>query len=162
MTAGYAIGRNLSQSQWVNNIVADGRARYIFGRIDQTTMSVSARVNYTMSPTLSLQVYLRPFVSAGEYTNFKELVDGRSRAYEGRYAPYAYNGRPDFNVRSFRTTNVLRWEYRPGSAIFVVWQQGRDEFGAVGSFDFSRDFSRTLGAPATNLFLVKISHWLNM
>ena len=162
VTAGYAIGRNLSQSQWVNNIVADGRARYIFGRIDQTTMSVSARVNYTMSPTLSLQVYLRPFVSAGEYTNFKELVDGRSRAYEGRYAPYAYNGRPDFNVRSFRTTNVLRWEYRPGSAIFVVWQQGRDEFGDVGAFDFSRDFGRTLGAPATNLFLVKISHWLNM
>jgi hypothetical protein len=162
VTAGYGIGRNLSQSQWVNNIVADGRARYIFGRIDQTTMSVSARVNYTMSPTLSLQVYLRPFVSAGEYANFKELADGRSRAYDGRYAPYAYNGRPDFNVRSFRTTNVLRWEYRPGSAIFVVWQQGRDEFGDVGTFDFSRDFGRTLGAPATNLFLVKISHWLNM
>ena len=43
-----------------------------------------------------------------------------------RYAPFAYDGNADFNVLTFRTTNVLRWEYKPGSTLFVVWQQGRD------------------------------------
>ena len=135
---------------------------YVFARIDQTTVSVSARLNYTMSPTLSLQIYARPFVSAGDYTNFKELADGRAKAYADRYAPFAYAGQPDFNFRSFRTTNVLRWEYRPGSALFVVWQQGRDEFAQEGLFNFGHDFGRALDAPATNLFLIKISHWLNL
>ena len=101
------------------------RTRYVFGRIEQKTMSFTTRFNYTMTPTLSLQIYAEPFVSAGEYSNFKELVDGRAAAYADRYAPYGYTGTPTSTIRSFRTTNVLRWEYRPGSALFVVWQQGK-------------------------------------
>jgi Domain of unknown function (DUF5916) len=162
VSGGFGISRNQSDSQWVNNLVIDGRPRYVFARINQTTVSFNARVNYTMSPTLSLQLYMRPFVSAGDYTNFKEVVDGRAHAYADRFAPFIYPGQPDFNVRSFRTTNVLRWEYRPGSALFVVWQQGRDEFGPEGGFRFNRDFGHVFGAPATNLFLVKISRWFNL
>ena len=130
-------------------------------RIDQKTTGVSTRVNYTMSPALSLQIYARPFVSAGRYTNFKELVDGRADRYEDRYAPYEYAGNPDFNYRSFRTTNVLRWEYRPGSALFVVWQQGREEVASFGDFRPGRDVGAAFNAPATNVFLVKLSRWLN-
>ena len=162
VSGGFGIGRNNSDTQWVSNVTVNDRTRYVFARINQTTVSVSARLNYTMSPTLSLQIYARPFVSAGDYTNFKELADGRAKAYADRYAPFAYAGQPDFNFRSFRTTNVLRWEYRPGSALFVVWQQGRDEFSQEGLFNFSHDFGRALDAPATNLFLIKISHWLNL
>ena len=99
----------------------------MFGRIDQRTVSLTARLNYTVTPTLSVQLYAQPFVSAGDYSEFKELVDGRSRDYDGRYAPTGYFGNPDFNYRSFRTTNVVRWEYRPGSTLFVVWQQGRED-----------------------------------
>ena len=120
------------------------------------------RVNYTMTPTLTLQIYARPFVSAGRLL---ELQGARRTAarerYEDRYAPFAYAGNPDFNYRSFRTTNVLRWEYRPGSALFVVWQQGREEDASQGDFRFGRDLSGAFSAPATNVFLVKISRWLN-
>jgi hypothetical protein len=67
---------------------------------------------------------LQPFVAAGAYSAFKEIADPRSETYEGRYAPFAYAtdtyGNPDFSLKSFRTTNVLRWEYKPGSALFVV------------------------------------------
>ena len=98
--------------------------------LDQTTVSLTGRLNYTMTPTLSLQLYAQPFVSAGDYGAFKELVDGRNRDYASRYSPFDYSyaayGNPDFNVKSFRTTNVLRWEYRPGSTLFVVWQQARE------------------------------------
>ena len=90
-------------------------------------VAFTTRFNYTMTPNLSLQVYAEPFVSAGEYSNYKELVDGRAEKYEDRYRPYAYAGSADFNIRSFRTTNVLRWEYRPGSQLFLVWQQGKSD-----------------------------------
>ena len=109
-----------------------------------------------MTPNLSLQVYAEPFVSAGEYTNYKELVDGRAAIYEDRYRPYAYSGNADFNIRSFRTTNVLRWEYKPGSSLFVVWQQGK--FGRRG--DRRLPASDAISAassrrPSHNVFLVK-------
>ena len=115
------------RSGWPTKTTTDGTTHYVFGRIEQKTVAMTLRFNYTMTPNLSLQTYAEPFVSAGDYTNFRELVDGRAAAYADRYQPYAYTGDADFNIRSFRTTNVLRWEYKPGSQLFVVWQQGRNE-----------------------------------
>ncbi len=124
-------------------------------------MAATLRVNYTLTPRLSIQLYGAPFVSAGGYGPFKELVDGRAPAYADRYAPFAYAGNPDFNYKSFRTTNVLRWEYRPGSTLFVVWQQGREEVTDAGRFRFGRDFTDVFRAAGHNVFLVKMAHWLN-
>ncbi len=154
---------NHDDSQWVENEQLTGGAqRYVFGRIDQKTMSFNTRFNYTMSPTLSLQVYAEPFVSAGEYSNYKQLVDGRAEHYADRYQPYGYSGNADFNIRSFRTTNVLRWEYRPGSSLFMVWQQGKSDEQQYGDFNFTRDFGGAFSAPSKNVFLIKFTYWLNM
>ena len=154
---------NHDDAQWVSNVAdLSGVKRYVFGRIDQTTVSINTRFNYTMTPNLSLQVYAEPFVSAGDYSNFKELVDGRAANYGDRYRPYGYASNPDFNYRSFRTTNVLRWEYKPGSALFVVFQQGKSDGRQFGDFQFSRDFGGVFSAPSHNVFLVKFSYWLNM
>jgi hypothetical protein len=155
------VNRNVSDTQWIRNLTQDDGSHYVFGRINQTTVSFSTRVNYTITPTLSVQIYAAPFVSAGAYSNFRELVNGRAARYADRYAPFDYDGNPDFNYQSFRTTNVLRWEFRPGSALFVVFQQGREDVAPRGDFRFGRDFGDTFGAPATNVFLVKISRWLN-
>ena len=152
---------NVSDAQWVNNLETADGPRYVFGRIDQKTMGITARLNYTLGPTLTLQIYARPYVSVGAYTNFKSLADGRAEAYADRYAPYDYRANPDFNYLSFRTTNVLRWEYRPGSALFVVWQQGREDATSQGPFQAGRDLGNAFTAPATNVFLVKFSRWLN-
>ena len=158
LNTGLDWNRNQQDSQWVEN-AADGR--YVFGHLDQTTVSLTMRVNYTITPELTVQVYAAPFVSAGDYDRFKKLVDGRAARYEDRYAPIAYEGNPDFNYRSFRTTNVLRWEYKPGSALFVVWQQGREDVLDTGRFQFGPDFHGVFGAPARNAFLVKWSYWIN-
>jgi hypothetical protein len=115
-----------------------------------------------MSPNLSLQVYAEPFVSAGTYSNYKELVDGRAANDEDRYRPYGYDDNADFNIRSFRTTNVLRWEYRSGSSLFLVWQQGKSDDQEYGDFRFGRDFGGVFSAPSRNVFLIKFSYWLNM
>jgi hypothetical protein len=104
-------------------------------------------------------------VSAGDYTGFKELVNGRSRDFAQRYAPYAYDltahDDPDFNTKSFRTTNVLRWEYKPGSTLFVVWQQARKNEAVPGGFRFGRDVHDIFGVAPNNVFLVKLAYWLN-
>jgi hypothetical protein len=164
MSAGMRYDTNKDDAQWVNNVTdADGATRYVFGRIEQKTVAMTLRFNYTMTPNLSLQTYAEPFVSAGDYTNFRELVDGRNPVYADRYAPYAYTGAADFNIRSFRTTNVLRWEFKPGSQFFVVWQQGRFErIDDYGGFEFNRDFGGLFTSPSKNVFLVKLSYWLNM
>jgi hypothetical protein len=157
----FNLSGNVNTSQWVENVEVDGRTHYVLARIDQTTVGISARVNYTIRPTLTLQIYAQPFVSAGAYSQFKELADGRAAVYADRYAPFAYAGSPNFNYRSFRTTNVLRWEYRPGSTLFVVWQQGREDTAARGDFALGRDLGGAFDAPARNAVLVKLSRWLN-
>lgn len=156
-SAGVYFGHNDQRAQWVEQ--SDGR--FVFGRLDQRTVSVTARLNYTVTPTLSLQLYAQPFVSAGDYGEFKQLEDGRARAYDDRFAHVDYAGNPDFNYRSFRTTNVMRWEYRPGSTLFVVWQQGREDTLDRGTFNFNRDVGGVFEAPARNVFLVKWAYWLN-
>jgi hypothetical protein len=163
LNMGFRYSINHDDAQWVENVEElSGAKRYVFGRIDQTTVSINTRFNYTMTPNLSLQVYAEPFVSAGDYSNFKELADGRAANYSDRYRAYAYAGNPDFNFRSFRTTNVLRWEYKPGSALFLVWQQGKSASEGFGDFRFGRDFGGVFSAPSNNVFLVKFSYWLNM
>ncbi len=157
ISGGLGLTRNNDQSQWIEK--RDGR--YIFGALRQRTAGIRTRVNYTVTPTLSVQIYAEPFVSAGEYSSFKQLADGRAADYAQRYAPAPYSGNPDFNYRSFRTTNVLRWEYKPGSTLFVVWQQGRERTVGRGGFDFSRDFGGIFSSPARNVFLVKWAYWLN-
>jgi hypothetical protein len=162
VSSGFRYNINNDDAQWVENVEADGATHYVFGRLKQRTSAFTFRVNYTLTPTLSIQTYAEPFVSAGAYTNFRELANPRAAAYNARYSPYAYSSNPDFNYRSFRTTNVLRWEYKPGSALFVVWQQGREDSLTDGRFDFGRDFGGIFAAPSHNVFLVKFSYWLNM
>ncbi len=163
ISTGFRYNINNDDAQWVKNEKTDGQpTRYVFARLRQRTSAFTFRVNYTLTPDLSIQSYAEPFVSAGTYSNYKELINGRAAAYADRYAPYAYSGNADFNIRSFRTTNVLRWEYRPGSSLFVVWQQGRSGQGDAGDFRFGRDFGGAFSAPAHNVFLVKLSYWVNM
>ncbi|MGE0044071.1 MAG: DUF5916 domain-containing protein [Vicinamibacterales bacterium] len=162
ISTGVRYGINNDDAQWVENVEDDDTTHYVFGRIEQRTVGMTFRVNYTLSPTLSFQSYAEPFVSAGAYSNYRELAQPRAASYADRYRPFAYADSADFNYRSFRTTNVLRWEYRPGSTLFVVWQQGRQDETTQGDFRFGRDFGGIFRTPAHNVFLVKFSYWLNL
>jgi hypothetical protein len=160
---GLRLTKNNDDAQWVENVTDDaGATHYVFGRLEQRTVAMTFRANYTLSPTLSFQSYAEPFVSAGRYMRYKELTNGRAAAYAERFQPYAYASNADFNIRSFRTTNVLRWEFKPGSTLFAVWQQGRNErIEDVGDFRFGRDFGGLFSSPSRNVFLLKLSYWFN-
>jgi hypothetical protein len=176
-----------SEAQWVGRFRDPAAAstfgsRYVFGRIHQQIVSAEVRVNWTFSPTLSLQAYLQPFIGVGRYDRFKELArprtyeflaygqGGTSLAYDdGSYfvqpggdgAPFAF-GNPDFNVKSLRGTVVLRWEYLPGSLLYFVWTQNRADYANPGELRLRRDMADLLTAPGDNIFMLKASYRWNM
>lgn len=161
LTAGLRYSRNVDDYHWVEKVEQD-QDHYVLGHLDQTTVSMTTRLNYTITPNLSVQLYAEPFVSTGDYTDFKELVNGRADRYGDRFAGFDFQDDPDFNFRSFRTTNVLRWEYRPGSTLFVVWQQAReDRLEGADTFGTHRDMRDVFDVPASNVLLVKFAYWLN-
>jgi len=112
-----------------------------------------------------VQLYASPFVSKAHYSNLRELsATPRAATYADRYQPYAGWSIffQDFNSKFFNSNVVLRWEYRPGSTLFVVWSQGRDDFEPFrGTRSFQGDFGRLFNAYPRNTFLVKMSYWLS-
>ena len=132
--------------------------RYVFAELDQTTVGVDLRLNWTFTPDLSLQTYVQPFFSSGDYAQFKSLAAPGTYAFD----PYAYSSAPSFSVGSLRGNAVLRWEYMPGSALFLVWTQQRDDFESLGEFDLARQSRRVFDAQADNVFLVKLSYHLGL
>ncbi|MGQ0538843.1 MAG: DUF5916 domain-containing protein [Gemmatimonadaceae bacterium] len=163
---GMQYDRNIDDNQWYGNFGAllSDTTHYTFARLDQKTVSMTARVNYTLTPTLSLQFYGQPFVSAGNYTDWRELNVARSQDYDARYRPFTQRGNAQgFNFKQFRSNSVVRWEYRPGSTLFLVWQQGRTEDAAdPGTFNFSRDYRTLFQAHPQNTFLIKASYWFSL
>ena len=196
---GPAFTRGHASAQYVTSVadpLADqtfGR-RYVFGGLDQTTVSLETRVNVTFTPLLSLQLYVEPFVSTGNYGELKELErpgtfkfleygtdigtvsqdPGGSYAVDpdgaGPAAPFAVADR-DFSYRSLIGNAVLRWEWQPGSTLFLVWQQSRINSlrgdGAngtdpwIGGFKLGRDAGDMFATPADNIFVIKVNYWLN-
>jgi hypothetical protein len=140
---------------------------YTFAHLDQTTTSATIRLNYTFTPTVSVQAYTQPFVSKGTYGNVRQLSSTpRADNYDDRYAPFfnaAVTSDPGgFNFKQFASNVVLRWEYRPGSTLFAVWNEGRQGFaGAAGDRNFQQDVHDLLSLHPANTFLVKMSYWLN-
>ncbi len=155
--------RQYGNAQYVDQF-ADAAAastfgkRYIFSGIDQNTFDLGLRADWTASSRLSFQLYMQPFVAAGDYHDFKSLARPRS----DDYTPYGYGDNPDFNFRSLRGSAVVRWEFRPGSALYVVWNENRADSEAFGNFRVRRDISALRDAQSRDVFLIKVAYWLPM
>jgi len=159
---------------------------YVFGGLRQTELSAAIRLNWTYSPTLSLQLYAQPLISAGRYDYYRELARPRSASFI-RYgrdngstiayidstnsyvvdpdgagpAPTMSFGNQDFNFKSLRGNAVLRWEYMPGSTLYFVWTQSRSAADDNGDFRFGSSMGSMLRAPAENIFMIKATYWWN-
>jgi hypothetical protein len=180
------IGVERRELQYVDTVDFDTEQRYILAHIDRKTVGITIRLNYSITPELSIQYYGQPFVSAGSYTSYKHVTEPRADQFDNRFRTYseteisydpeenAYNvdetgngvtdytfDNPDFNFRQFRSNLVLRWEYSPGSTLYVVWSQERTVDGETGEFDFGQDVDDLFNVPAHNVFLVKFSRWFS-
>jgi len=160
---GLDFNRSTNDTQFDGNfgVVGNDSTHYTIARLDQNTASITARLDVTATPTLSLQLYAQPFVTSGRYLDWRQLRAPRAAQFSDRYAPYDGGDPGAFNYKQLRTNLVVRWEYRPGSTIFAVWQQGRTQDGInPGSFQAGRDFRGLFRAWPDNTFLIKASYWL--
>jgi hypothetical protein len=186
LTAGPSYRRNIVSAQYLSTVVDPYAtrtygSRYVFGDLGQTEVSATTRVSLATSPRTSLQIYLQPLISAGDYGAIKEVyapntydfvrygIDAGTITQAGSQfivdpdgagpaSPFSI-AQPDFNVTSLRVNAVFRWEFRPGSSFFVVWTQQRRDRLPTGDFDFSSDISRVYTSPADDVILVKVSYW---
>lgn len=163
VSVGPSFTRSYEQAQYLTTVrdaaaVDTYGAYYLFAPLRQTTVVMETRVDFTFTPKLSFQLYAQPFISSGDYGRAGSLKAPETHAFV--YWPDELPN-ADFNYRSLRGTAVLRWEYRPGSTLYLAWQQSREDYAAgVGNFDFGRDRQALLRAKPDNVFMVKASWWL--
>ncbi|MBI2418079.1 MAG: hypothetical protein HYV28_09305, partial [Ignavibacteriales bacterium] len=201
VTVGPEFIREFYKAQWVNNsngwsnayvdptaVNTYGR-RYVFANLEQTTLVADIRMDWILSPQLSLQLYMQPLLASGNYSQFKTLlnsksfnfmkygengstlVESNSNSGEKKYtidpdgmgpavAKTIYN--PDFNFVSFRGNAVLRWEYMPGSALFLVWTQSRAENEDLGDFQVGSSVHKLFDVKPDNIFMIKATYWFGV
>ncbi len=145
---------------------------------------MTTRLNFYLSPNLTIQYYGQPFFSSGKYSDFKYAHETRSDDFNKRtqlYSPdqISYNenderyfvdenrdgsaefsfDQPDFNFFQFRSNMVVRWEYSAGSTFYLVWTQDRTGSNSNGMFDFKDDFTNLFDIHPDNIFLIKFNRW---
>ncbi len=132
--------------------------RFFFADLDQTTVSLDTRINYTFNPRLSLETFIQPFVSTVGWGATRTLTARRTF----RFDPSTVPAPADYTVRSLRGNALLRWEWRRGSTLFLAWQQSREglELGS-GDLDFGRERAALFRTRPDNVFVIKLNYWLN-
>lgn len=168
--------------QYVTYIPGDDR--YILGQIDQQIVRMSIRLNYNITPDLTIQYWGQPFLAAMDYKNYKVVTEPRAESLSDRYhiftdseiqyneadnmynvdennaglVKYSFNN-PDYNYDEFLSNLVLRWEFRPGSTVYLVWSQTRSYYDPTGSFSVSQNLDNLYTADKPyNVFLIKFTY----
>ena len=188
---GYAFNRD--HAQWINSYddplaAATYGKHYIFADLVYKELSAQLRIDWTLTPTLSFQLFAQPLLSSGNYSNFKEFLrprtfdfrefgsDGssitRNLKSDGSIDSYDLDpdgsgparstniSNPNFNFVSLRGNAVLRWEYMPGSTLYLVWTQSRSDNITDGTFDMRSSFDRLSISAPDNIFMLKLTYWL--
>jgi hypothetical protein len=189
-SVGPAFTRARAVAQYVDGVddptavVTYGR-RAIFSDLDRTEVSMVSRLSVVFTPRASLEVYMQPLVSSGHYWNLKEFARPRAFAFT-RYgrdagtinydaasqvyaidpdgagpAPGFHVDDPNFNYRSLRMNTIFRWEWHPGSTLYAVWTQQREDSATTGDFGLGRDLRAMMRAPGDHVFMVKLAYWLS-
>jgi Domain of unknown function (DUF5916)/Carbohydrate family 9 binding domain-like len=175
-------GMRESQLQYVDQQEAGGTERYVFGSINQKTLSMSLRLDFILTPEMTIQFWGQPFIASGDYSKFKYITDSHAIQFQDRFHTYGkeeieyvaadeyfnvtetgsgFNyqfDNPDFNVKEFLSNLVFRWEYRPGSFLYLVWSQTRSGYDPWGYFHFGEDFGDMWDIHPTNVVLLKLSY----
>lgn len=164
--------------------VRDGQKRYIFGRIHQHVLSSTIRFNISLTPEFSIQYYGQPFIATGKYSHYKMITNPRAEHYIDRFHTYnpdelrwnpneeAYEvnengmsysfGKPDFNYHEFHSNLVVRWEYRPGSTLYLVWGHVQNRYSDEGRFQPAKNLVDLLSDRPDTVFLLKMNYWFSV
>jgi hypothetical protein len=178
--------KSIDDLQYINTYETGPSVHYLLGRLTRKTDMITFRFSYALTPEFTIQYYGSPYVSMGKYEAFKTLADPDTHdpdkvfhtfnedeiKYDENTRVYSiYNGintepvytfdNPDFNFREFRSNFVARWEYRPGSVLYLVWTHNRSSFEEATNDNIGNNLSRLFKEPARNVFLIKFSYWFS-
>jgi len=174
--------------QYVDEYSFNGHNRYLMAHLDQKVLSFSMRVNINLTPDLTIQYWGQPFFASGKYNNFKTITNPKADQFSDRYSTYkpdqlTYNSsdemyyidenqdgttdysfeQPNFNFNEFLSNLVVRWEYTPGSTVYLVWSQSRDYSDSLGDFSLNQGFDDLFnGDQPYNVFLIKFSYRIGL
>jgi hypothetical protein len=182
-----SVNSSQSKLQYVSTEEFNGNKSYIMASIDRTTVSMSLRLNFSITPDISIQYWGQPFIATGHYENFKKITGSKASNYEDRFNVFgnqqiSYSeedelyeidenadgtidyeiDNPNFKVFQFKSNLVARWEYIPGSTLYLVWSQNRDDYISDGPFRFQKDFNHLYDVFPHNVFLVKLTYRLGL
>ncbi|MEQ9166740.1 MAG: DUF5916 domain-containing protein [Fulvivirga sp.] len=169
-----------NEMQYVNTIDSNGQPRYIIGNIHQRTYNLSMRVTYVLTPNMSIQYWGQPFAASGAYSNLKRVTNSTHDEYQHRFdvigttlneadnvlavdedndgtTDYTIDN-PDFNFTQFQSNMVMRWEYKPGSTLFLVWTQNISENPTVDRHSFDHLANSLFDKQPRNIFLLKYTY----
>lgn len=168
--------------QYIATASERDKQKVILGKIDQHTLGITFRVDYNITPELSIQYYGSPFATTGKYTGFKKVTDPKADEYYSRFfkltpvlkdnnyevsennnetVDYSFKN-PNFDFSQFRSNLVFRWEYLPGSQLYFVWSQDRTEYMEPGIQDLGKKISNIKDIFPNNIFLVKFKYWFSI
>ena len=173
--------KRFDELQYVSQVSHNEDVRYIFASIDQEVIRFSFRINLTVLPDVTIQYWGQPFIATGNYYDFKHIDNSMDDNYHNRFNVYdqqqlSYEngvyridenldgntdyrfGNPNFRVKEFLSNLVVRWEYNPGSTLFLVWNQSRSGFDTNGKMDFFQDMDLLFSEKPHNIFLLKFSY----
>ena len=167
VTLGGSFVQNHDNTQWFGNFPdSTAGTRYSFAALDQRTMSFTLRSSFAATPNFSIESYVAPFASTGTYAAIRQLsAEPRAESYDARFlsfTPPPTSAATGFDLRQLHANLVARWEYRPGSTLFVVWTHGRADADAPpAGLPLRDDYARLFAAHPDNTVLIKVSYWLN-
>jgi hypothetical protein len=160
---------------------------YVVATLDRKTTGITIRIDLALSPEFTIQYYGNPYVSLGRYTDYKHILDARSENFDEQFllldnSRIIYNptadqyavhlndpvipdyiiSNPDFNYLEFRSNLVARWEFKPGSALYLVWTQGRYGDSDIADYSVAGNFGKIYSIFPDNVFLVKLNYWFSI
>jgi hypothetical protein len=178
--------RNLGLEYVGKSTPASGGTVYVMGALRQQITGITLRMDYSITPDLSIRFYGNPFISTGKYGEFKRATNTVAREYAHRFElldddmlvyhagdkkysvtgdtdgrKYSFNN-PDFSFREFRFNLVMRWEYRPNSVVYLVWAQNRS--GRTNDYlaSFGRNTQALFDYVPDNTLMLKLNYWFSM
>lgn len=166
-------------SQYVKQKDVDGKKDYVVGEIDRQTLYTTLRVEYFITPELSLQYYGSPYASNGKYDSYRKVNQSKSKILNERYSPLYIEGdllvdensnelldfnteNPDFNFQEFKSNFVLRWEYKTGSTFYFVWTNTSSSYENKYNPSITKSFTNTSSQISQNAFMIKFSYWFSL
>ena len=169
--------------QYVDQYTVGNEKRYLFAKLDQHVLNLSLRLNLSLLPNLNIQYWGQPFVASGKYNEYKKVTNYRADKFSNSYQNFSnsqvkYDGinnsysidefntgnsdftftAPDFNYKEFLSNLVLKWEYIPGSYLYLVWSQRRDRSDIFGTFSPGSDMHDLFSIVPHNVWMIKLSY----